>query len=182
MLTASQFRGKKEFSATERITDESFLKICDSRIRQLYELWLEKSAQQQGSSKLPKKTDFLPEEMTKLLPYIFMVDLAPGTDDFRYRLIGSNEAIARKNDPTGKLVKDSCVGNPVAALENYSYVFDNKTYLFTISNYLSKRQQEAMDHTLFLPTSSNGVDVDIVLAIGVQKPTKGFDAPHKPVP
>lgn len=175
MLTASQFRGKKEFSATERITDESFVKICDSRILQLYELWLEKSSRQDGKLKLPKKTDFLPEEMAKLLPYIFMVDLAPGTDDFRYRLIGSNEAIARKNDPTGKLVKDACVGSVDAALENYSYVFSNKTFLFTISNYLSKRQQKAMDHTLFLPTSSNGSDVDIILAIGVQKPSKGFD-------
>lgn len=55
----------------------------------------------------PSRSDIAPEEMLKLLPYIFMLDVLEqeGEFDFRFRLVGT--AIMRiEGEHTGKLLGD----------------------------------------------------------------------------
>ncbi|MGO1118024.1 PAS domain-containing protein [Rhodovibrionaceae bacterium A322] len=148
------------------IRDESFLEICEPRIEFFYNLWLEKK-ERRGF--LPRRADFSPEEMIELLPYIFMVDIDPSSGEFRYRLVGTNEVRLRRFDPTGRLVKDHCAAtDPQIALDNYIYVFNSKSYLFDGTEMERPPYPPVKDHTLFVPTSSDGATVDIVIGLSVQ--------------
>jgi hypothetical protein len=147
------------------IKDETFLQICDSRIKEFFRLWNDRK---QGDN-LPRRVDFEPEEMITLLPFIFMVDIEDQTGEYKYRLVGSNEVLLRGTDPTGKLVKEYCAAHRAEdALKNYDYVFQQKSHLFEISDLGKSHSIRIKDQSLLLPTSSNGRHVDIVIGIAVQ--------------
>ncbi|MGO1118023.1 PAS domain-containing protein [Rhodovibrionaceae bacterium A322] len=157
--------GADKLKSGNIIRDTAFLKVCDDRIRELYDLW--KSKSQPGG--LPRRADFQPEEMTSLLPFIFMVDKEPVNGDYRYRLVGTNEVQLRRFDPTGKLVKDHCASiDPQLALDNYDYVFGQKGLIYDSTEIDRSPYPPIQDQTLLLPTSSDGKTVDIVIGIGVQ--------------
>lgn len=147
------------------IKDKSFLTECDWRLRKLYELW-ESMA---DSYALPAKKDFDPLKMKDLLPFIFMVDKQPETNEYRYRLVGTQEVQFRGMDPTGCLVRDHCAAeNPEAAIANYDYVVNSRKPLYNLAEFQGSHMLRYHDQTLFLPTASNGIDVDVVLGISVQ--------------
>ncbi len=154
------------------IKDDSFLGECDWRLKKFYELWMEKH----DSYALPSKKDFDPVEMCDLLPYIIMVEKHLETDEFRYRLVGTNEVQFRGMDPTGQLVRDTCAAeNPEKAIENYDYVMNQKRPLYNVCSFEIGHRRKFLDQTLFLPTASNGIDVDVVMAISVQVEDKNRD-------
>lgn len=147
------------------IRDDSFLEICDPRLSELYHLWLTKCRDGQ----IPKRSDFDPGEMKSLLPFIFMVDRESESGDYRYRLLGTNEFNLRGYDATGLLVRDHCAAAVAQeALDNYDYVFNSKSILFDAAEANWDDNRRFSDQTLFLPTSSDGETVDIVIGIAVQ--------------
>ena len=165
MLRREFPEGSQKLKPGHLIRDESFLEICDPRIKTFYQLWLSKKA----GDRLPRRADFYPDEMIELLPYLFMVDIEPESGDYRYRLVGTNEASLRNFDPTGKLVKDHYAASTAQeALDNYDYVFSAKSFLFDASEITRPLYTPIRDHTLFVPTSSDGATVDIVIGLGVQ--------------
>ena len=65
--------------------------------------WLGK----RGDRAMPSRKDMLPAEMKKYLDGMVMIDVLPGMDEFRYRLIGTAVTQYFLNDPTGKTVAEA---------------------------------------------------------------------------
>lgn len=148
------------------IKDESFLDVCDARITTFYHLWKSKH---KGDT-LPARSDFDPIEMKELLPFIYMVDKKTPTGDYRYRLVGTNDVEVRRYDPTGKLVKDCFAGASAEdSIINYDYVFNEKSILYDMSVLKLGGPVSYRDQFLMVPTTSDGVNVDIVIGLAVQE-------------
>ncbi|MTI08990.1 PAS domain-containing protein [Curvivirga aplysinae] len=148
-----------------RVKDLSFLETCDPAIRDFYGLW-DNARNEEG---IVLKSSFLPEDMGALLSSVFIIDREPENGDYRYKLVGSNEILFRKTNPTGKLVKDGHVGTISDALTNYDYVFQEKSHLFMLCNIYKSEQYVVTDETLFLPVSNDGDVIDYCYGLGVQK-------------
>ncbi|MFD2206012.1 PAS domain-containing protein [Kiloniella antarctica] len=144
--------------------DESFLAICDVKIREFYEFYCSKK---QGR-KMPSRHDFDPVKMTRFLPSITLVDAESG--DYRYRLVGTKEVEVRGNDPTGKTVKEAFYGSLLEEVEeNYNYVCQSKSFIYDHNNETEDPNQILYDETLFLPLSNDDITVNIVMLFSVQQ-------------
>ena len=53
-------------------------------VERAYLYWESKAAR-----RIPSRHDLLPEEMTALLPHVFLIDVEPAPLGFRFRLVGS---------------------------------------------------------------------------------------------
>lgn len=157
--------GADKLESIHFFKDERFLEVCDERIITFYNLWQSKH---QGDL-LPRRADFDPSEMVKLLPYIYMVDKQTPNGDYRYRLVGTNEVAIRRYDPTGKLVKDCFAGLCAAdSIANYDYIFQEKGILYDLSDMKLGGAITYRDQLLLLPTASDGINVDIAIGLAVQ--------------
>ncbi len=158
-----------------RVKDISFLDTCDGLIRKFYDYW--QSCHHNDDIVL--KSSMVPEGMIELLTRIFIVEKEPINDDYRYRLIGSEELSFRKNNPTGQLVKDGHVGTLSDALTNYDYVFKQKSHLFMSCNIFRSERYLVTYDTLFLPVSKKGIDVDFAYALSIRKVDMVGDGHHR---
>jgi hypothetical protein len=72
-------------NATPRCEDMTVfdLTITDLSLQRLYHYWLAKK----GERIAPRRADIAPEEITELLPWVFLVEIVG--DRLRYRLVGS---------------------------------------------------------------------------------------------
>jgi hypothetical protein len=61
---------------------EPAIAIEDARLKRLYEYWLSKK----GDRKAPRRADILPEEITDILPWVFLIERVGHR--LRYRLVG----------------------------------------------------------------------------------------------
>ncbi len=157
--------GPKKIEQYRSVRDDTFLTICHQNIATFYHLWRSKF----NGELLPKRSDFDPAEMVRLLPYLFMVDQETEDNDYRYRLVGTNEVLIRRTDPTGKLVKDFFADAGMnECLANYDAVFQTGCYVFDHSIVNFGGPISYQDQVLLLPTSSDGLNVDIVFGIGYQ--------------
>jgi hypothetical protein len=52
---------------------------------------------------MPRRRDLDPTEIPTLLSYVTLIDVRPGSSDFRYRLIGGEARDLAAEDHTGKL-------------------------------------------------------------------------------
>ncbi|MCZ4279626.1 PAS domain-containing protein [Kiloniella laminariae] len=149
-----------------KIYDESFLKICDPKIRAFYEFYCSKK---QGRS-MPERKDFDPIEMKQFLPGITLVDVDQKTGDFTYRLVGTGEVTKRGNDPTGKLVRDHFHGDLWAETEeNYLYVCKCKSFIFDQLDEEWDSGLQLHDEVLFLPLSNDDNLVNMVMLFCMQE-------------
>lgn len=64
----------------------------------LYDYWASKCC---GPADLPSRGDILPEEIKRLLPFVWIMDFDRGTRTFRYRLIGTAVVEGVGKDYTG---------------------------------------------------------------------------------
>ena len=59
--------------------------IKTSVVRQAYDYWRSK----RDGDRLPRRADIRPEEIARLLPYLFLVDVIGDPPVFRFRLVGT---------------------------------------------------------------------------------------------
>ncbi|WP_416900030.1 MAG: PAS domain-containing protein [Minwuia sp.] len=130
-------------------------------------LWLE-SAVDGG---LPGRQDFSPERLLRYLPQIFLIDVEPGGERFRYRLIGTQIAAWSGGDATGRWLDDpKCGPGRFEFIDLVSRVVEGrgpvmttgKEALFDGSAYLFDR--------LMLPLASDGAVIDMVLGVANGQP------------
>lgn len=157
-----------------RIKDVSFLDNCDDLIREFFEYW--RSCR--GNDAVVLKSNMVPEGMFKLITRMFIVEKEPVNGEYRYRLLGSSDLNARKNNPTGKLVENACAGDWSDAQINYDYVFKRKSHLFISSDIYRSKQYIVTDETLFVPVSKTGFEVDFVYGFAIQKVNAIADGRH----
>jgi hypothetical protein len=79
-------------------------------VRSSYEYWLSKRA----GARLPRRSDIRAEEIPRLLPYLFLVDVVRARIDdppaFRFRLAGTQIAVWAGRDYTGAMLDEPSYG------------------------------------------------------------------------
>lgn len=139
------------------------LERCHASVRQLYEYWRAKS----GQRAMPARSDLDPADMKSILPNLILVDVVDDDRRYVYRLVGTHEVEMRGGDPTGKPVKDAYYAESAEdtirfldhAVQTRQPVLYRGTYQPT-----STRTQE--EDTIFLPLSSDGASVNMILIYG----------------
>ncbi|MGO8918965.1 MAG: PAS domain-containing protein [Stellaceae bacterium] len=148
---------------------------CDERIRRLYDYW---KAVHPPSGGLPGRQHVDPIAMSKLLPWLWMVDVERNPLRFRYRLVGTEQVSAMDADFTGRFLDEVhprflagfTYPHYVAAAERSEINYYRGAPIFHINKeYVSIER-------LLLPLAKNGRDVDMLLAITVyHRPPAGPD-------
>lgn len=143
-----------------RYVAPEFLEHCHHRIAAFYRYWDGK----RQNRPMPSRADIDPAEIIGFLPGVILVDV--GRDPFRltYRLVGTREVDARGYDPTGKSVFEHCIGvDPQEIIENYRLVVEDKRIVFDPEVIRSAEVQLEEVGCLYLPLSTDGETVDMVL-------------------
>lgn len=113
---------------------------------------------------MPSRADIDPAEIITFLPGVILVDI--GRDPFRltYRLVGTREVDARGYDPTGMSVFEHSIGvDRREVIENYRLVVEDGRIVFDPEVIRSAEVQLEEVGTLYLPLSTDGKTVDMVL-------------------
>ena len=140
----------------------NWLADCSERIRRAYAYWLSKCDQRP----MPSRADLDPTEIPDLLPHVTLVDVVPDARRFIYRLVGTAEVDARGRDPTGMSVAEAYFGpTPESAVDNYVRVRETRQPFFERADYTTPNGRYVDEEALFLPLSSDGATVDIILVV-----------------
>jgi hypothetical protein len=153
-----------------RWTNLAFLEFCHPRIRALYEYWMVK----RGVRNMPSRTDIDPLDLPSYLPGIVMVDVEYEPFSLIYRLVGTREAEARGQDPTGRSVFEAWDGRSLEdVLENYRQCIARKGPLYDADRTLDPERNWLEAGTVFLPLSDDGETVNKILIYTEYKDRKG---------
>jgi len=155
---ASKKRRYKEYYAYAAMTFPSRIKTAP--VRQIYESWLEKTA----DSRLPRRSDIRWEDLKGLASYVLMVDVLRGPLRFKIRYFGTQLVHWAGRDYTGCPIRES-TGSP-----EWRHAFsDYRTVVETIQPRFDERKAEwsGKSHLhyerILAPLSSDGKTVDVVL-------------------
>jgi hypothetical protein len=140
--------------------------ITDGRLRQAHDYWRGKAA----GRAMPRRADIDPTEIPQLLPDVMLVDVLPQRR-YRYRLIGTENALAHGVNATGRYLDEVLPGpeykDHVIAL--YDECVLSCRALYSECLFMSPRQWAPERHTkvLFMPLSEGGDAVNMVFVMQV---------------
>jgi PAS domain len=151
------------------LAPDAELPCGDARLATLYRHW--RSIHPSGGG-LPGRRHFDPLDVARLLPWIWLIDVARQPLRFRYRLLGTRQVAALGGEATGRWID-----------ERYADFRSSATYpLFVAAaeegaaSYhrgppdLILAQICLMSEQLLLPLAGDGRRVDMLLAITVYQP------------
>jgi hypothetical protein len=145
----------------ERSSSLQSLERCGPKAVALYQYWNAR----RGIRSMPSRTDIDPLEMRPWLPRLTLVDVGPEGKQFTYRLVGTQIVDLLGANPTGRPVEsawpDECVD---VVLEGYRDVLENRAPVFCQQSCRWLEDQEPSAWAMHLPLSSDGVEVDMILA------------------
>ncbi len=150
--------------------DEEFLlpEDCDRRVRQIHDYWL---SIHPGKG-LPAREDLDPVDVPSLLPNLWLANVEHNPLRFRYRLIGSEIVHVLGDDLTGRYF-DECFDNfvgsrPYATLVEMCMTgrpaWRRGAAVLTRKDYRVREMER-----IFLPFATDGVTVDLFLALSVYR-------------
>lgn len=148
-----------------------WLATAHADTRAVYHYWNRK----RGTRAMPTRADIDPADLVPYLPTIMLVDVRPGRSItggpvYVYRLVGTAEVEVRGQDPTGHPVETHGVGESLlAALGNYDQVYQSRAPWFDTYETLHTDRFIRDGESIFLPLSSNGQEVDMILVFSVQE-------------
>lgn len=147
----------------ERLSPEETaagIAACHPDIRAVVEYWRTKA----GTRRMPRRTDIDPIEIKPFLPRITLVDVVPDDRRFVYRLVGTEEAASRGNDPTGRSVVEAYFASSAAeSLVYYEYVARWGEPCCFRGDYRAPDGKLEKQDVIFLPLSEDGETVSIIL-------------------
>jgi hypothetical protein len=158
----------------DQIVDPDWLSTRSDDLRAVYAYWKSKA----GNRRMPARADIDPIDLVPYLPSIMLVDVhapsqgEPALARYVYRLVGTREVEMRGSDPTGKPVATHCYGGMRdLALQNYDTVIRTRAPVLDCNedDIQIHDRYEDLD-CIFLPLSSDGERVDMVLVYTVQRP------------
>jgi hypothetical protein len=137
------------------------LERCGPKAVALYQYWNAR----RGIRPMPTRADIDPLEMRQWLPRLTLVDVSPDGQDFTYRLVGTRMVDLLGMNPTGRSV-ESAWPEEVAGLvvEAYREVVDSRAPVFCQQITEWREDQKPTAWAVRLPLSSDGVEVDMILA------------------
>jgi PAS domain-containing protein len=140
--------------------------ITEPRLRQVYDYWRCKAT----GRAMPRRADIDPTEIPNLLPDVMLVDVLP-QGRYRYRLIGTENALAQGMSATGRYLDEVLPGpeykNHVIAL--YNECVGARRALYSECLFMAPDRREPERHTkvLFMPLGGDGETVNMVFVMQV---------------
>lgn len=145
----------------KRICGTGFLAGGSVRLRRFYDYWNAK----RGDRLMPARADIDPAEITDLLPGIIMIDVGHDPLTLTYRLVGTNEVMARGSNPTGLPVAPNIYAeSPAEALRSYELAVETRDVVYHEEPGKTRSPKLSEVGMLVTPLSSDGVTVDKLLA------------------
>ena len=155
------FRSERDKQTTEPEVMRAH--ASPSTIR-MFDYWESKCA----GRLMPARTDIDPVEMKPWLPGIQLVDVFDNPRRFVYRLAGEIEVQIRGFNHAGHSVEEAFFGVSLEeVMRNYNLVVDERTMLFDWAKYRTRLDYLMSQETMFLPLSSDGRNVNMVLTYTV---------------
>jgi hypothetical protein len=140
--------------------------FTDARLEQAYLYWCGKA----GGRRMPQRADIEPTEIPRLLPDVMLVDVLP-EGRYRYRLIGTENALAQGVNATGRYLDEVLPGSEYRAhvLALYDECVRERRPLYSECLFLSPRGDAPERHTkvLFMPLSNDGDRVNMVFVVQI---------------
>lgn len=132
----------------------------DPLLRELHAYWLAKK----GDRVAPPRSAIQPEEITRLLPHIVLIDVVGEPPRFRMRLVGTRVVEAFGQEVTGKFVDEidlSTIGAAVLA-RGRAAVAERRPDLH-VWEYTKGDGRHIKYERLILPLSADGESIDQLL-------------------
>jgi hypothetical protein len=140
-----------------RICGDAFLDHCSSRIRRFYQHWLA----MRGNRLMPSRADLDPSVIKDLLPGIILIDVTYQPFSLTYRLVGTDEVLARGSDPTGQDVAAYVYADePGEMLRTYRRVTETCQVIYQEEPGVTHSPRLTERGMLVTPLSSDGATVD----------------------
>jgi len=137
------------------------LERCGPKAVALYQYWNAR----RGIRSMPTRADIDPLEMRQWLPRLTLVDVSPDGERFTYRLVGTQIVDLLGVNPTGRQVETAWPEETAGlVLDGYREVVETRAPVFCqqIKGWLEDQKPTAW--AMRLPLSSDGEDVDMILA------------------
>ena len=140
--------------------------ITDPRLSQANDYWRGKLALRA----MPRRADIDPTEIPKLLPDVMLVDVLP-QGRYRYRLIGTENAVAHGMNATGRYLDEVLPGPEYKAhvIALYDECVGARRPLYSECLFMAPGRRAAERHTkvLFMPLAEDGETVNMVFVMQV---------------
>jgi hypothetical protein len=133
-----------------------------SSLQAIYEHWLSKRRGRQ----MPARGDLIIAELKQHLGWISLLDVLPGEDDFRYRLVGTRITLYFSADATGKTVREAFRLAPEAQeimVALLRQTVQTKTPIRTFGSLAWLGRDLEDFESLFLPLSDDGKTVNCIM-------------------
>jgi hypothetical protein len=145
----------------KRICGDAFLDLCTPRIRRFHQYWLE----MRGARLMPARADIDPSAIKALLPGIILIDVRYQPLALTYRLVGTDEVLARGADPTGQDVLGNVYADdPGEMLRTYQLVIETRDVVYQEEPGVTHSPRLSERGMLVTPLSSDGTTVDKIFA------------------
>ncbi len=153
-----------EFANTPAASEAS--PITDPRLCEAYDYWRCKVA----GSAIPRRSDIDPTEIPRLLPDVMLVDVLP-QGRYRYRLIGTENALAQGLNATGRYLDEVLPGPEYKAhvIALYDECVGSRRALYSECLFMAPDRRAPERHTkvLFMPLAEDGETVNMVFVMQV---------------
>src|SRR5260370_14140032 len=140
--------------------------ITDRRLRQVKDSWRCKAA----GRAMPRRADIDPTEIPNLLPDVMLVDVLP-QGRYRYRLIGTENALAQGMNATGRYLDEVLPGREYKAhvIALYDECVGSRRALYSECLFMApgRRAPERPTKVLFMPLAAGGATVHMVFVMQV---------------
>ncbi len=121
-----------------------------------------------GLDGLPGRQDMDPIDIPRMLPYVFLVDVLNKTNDFRYRLVGTDIVKNTKRDFTGALLSDiQDVGSQNELIQLYRQCVSNKAPVTGKLNFTTRGGVENHYDVAVTPLASDGQTIDMLFGFAL---------------
>jgi hypothetical protein len=132
------------------------------RLKDAYLYWVSKLA----GRAMPRRRDIDPTEIPALLPYVTLIDVLPGSGDFRYRLIGGEARDLAAEDYTGRLYSDFPATAPgTASWDDCQETVRSRTPYWRSPLSVGAKRWLKNGASILLPYSEDGSDVSLILEV-----------------
>lgn len=120
-----------------------------------------------GGRSFPARADIAPRDLVKFLPWVHMYDVLDGGKDFRIRLYGTEiDNLFGINEFRGKPISTLPPPAYERLHEHLMQVLKTRAPVraYTASSVLPKQDYKSAED-IYAPLSSNGVDIDVIIAV-----------------
>jgi hypothetical protein len=113
--------------------------------------------------RLPRRADIRAEEIPRLLPYVFLVDVIGDPPAFRFRLVGTQIAVWAGRDYTGAMLDEPSYGpNWRMVHEIYAKVVATRVPAYSEYSAPWQEREFLTYERIIAPLSSDGATIDML--------------------